>query len=164
MSTEEWEDNELEPNEVELRNKYRILEENNDFTGIIPIWATSINEIADFSSSPFTERYKYCEVFTNELFEKSDIIGLTLPMFDKNWPSEQRYISTLERWSKQLPVDPPTIIRISNKKIHFSDGRHRMVLSKILKSNKMFVSCPIHLIDEISKLITIIRYSAYDHK
>lgn len=155
MIFEIWEDEDLEPDQVILRNKYKQAELNNDFSGICPIWASNEETIFDFGYSPYLGRYTYCVVNPIELFQSSNLIGLSLPMFNGDWPSESRYISTLERWSDKLPVDPPSISQITNGEIRFVDGRHRMILAHVLKAETMIVSVPNKLIQALSELIKI---------
>lgn len=155
MEIDVWEDEDLEPDEIILRTKYKQAELNKDFLGICPIWACNRSTINDFGYSPDSGQYAYCEVNTNELFHISDLSGLLLPMFNGDWPSEQRYISTLERWSKKLPVDPPTINQIKKGIVHFVDGRHRMNLAHVLSADIMIVSVPNGLIRELSEIIKI---------
>ena len=155
MEFEIWEDDDLEPEQVILRNKYKQVEIDDNFSGIYPIWATNEETILDFGYSPYSEMYSYCEVNPRELFHLSNLIGLSLPMFNGDWPSEARYIATLERWSDKLPVDPPTISQIANGKIRFVDGRHRMMLAHVLKAEKMIVSVPNRLMPALSELIKI---------
>jgi len=155
MVFEIYEDEDLEPDQVILRNKYKEAELNGNLFNIAPFWATKIDEIEDYSFSGFSDNRSYCEVVVSDLYYISDFIGLSLPMFDKNWPSESRYISTLERWSMKLPVDPPSISQILNDKVHLVDGRHRMILAYVLKAETMIVSVPNKLIPALSEMISV---------
>jgi hypothetical protein len=155
IKLEIWEDEDLEPEQVILRNKYKQAELDRDFSGIIPIWATNDETIFDIGYSPYSEMYSYCEVNPNELFQISNLIGLSLPMFNGDWLSETRYISTLERWSDKLPVDPPTLSHIEKGRIRFVDGRHRMMLAHVLKAETIIISVPNRLIQPLSELIII---------
>lgn len=155
LEFEIWKDEDLEPFEVDLRNKYKQAELNGNFFDIVPLWATKIEEIEDYSFSGFSDNRSYCKVLVSDLYCVSDFIGLRLPMFDGNWPCESKYITTLERWSKTESVDPPTISEITNGKIHFVDGRHRMILAHVLKAKTMVVSVPNYLIPALSEIICI---------
>lgn len=155
MELEVWEDEDLEPDQIILRTKYKQAELNKGFSGICPVWAYNIETISDFGYSPYSGNYTYCEVNPTDLFLVSDMSGLLLPMFNGDWPSESKYISTLERWSNNLPVDPPTINHIEKGRIRFVDGRHRMTLAHVLKADLMIVSVPNGLIKALSEIIKI---------
>ncbi len=150
-----WEDEDLEPEQVILRNKYKQAEIDGSLDPLCPVWATNKETILDIGYSPYYGRYTYCEVKTHDLFQISDMNGLELPLFNGDWPSESRYITTLEKWSNKFPVDPPTISQIANGKIRFVDGRHRMMLAHVLKAEKMIVSVPNRLMPALSELIKI---------
>ena len=69
MKIEILEDEDLEPDQLVLRNIYKKAELDGDFLGIIPIWENNEQTICDMGYSPFSGRYTYCEVNYSELYQ-----------------------------------------------------------------------------------------------
>jgi hypothetical protein len=97
-------------------------------------WAYGIN-INELYNKTINPAISDCEIYfvkTKELIRKSDFLKVTSQtLFDRNETSMKRMSEILERWKKELFIDPPTIYPcpFDNTRVAFEDGRHRTIVA-----------------------------------
>lgn len=143
-------DEELESEDVELRNKCRALTPE-DYAAIKPIWTTLPQE-CQFPIDAVTDDRCYMICDTDALIPQiNNISDLQFnPSFNVAWWEDERYARTLERWMKGQVVDPPRL-SYTGGKWSIDDGRHRAVLAHYLKSGNIIVCVKKSIIDEVTK-------------
>jgi hypothetical protein len=95
-------------------------------------WAVEerLESLFDLSIHPKWGNNIFIAVSPKKLIENLYVLGISTNKLFNNDVLDFRYVTTLERWEKGLPVDPPTVYFDSSiQKCKISDGRHRLVLS-----------------------------------
>ena len=133
-------DEELTPEEVELRNTCRGLTDE-EFFAIKPIWCIEPEDLQLWMTHPEISGDIYVRCNLNKLIQISDNLFSVhfSRKFNGPWWEEERFCKTLiERWQKGLGVDPPFVSFI-NGHSSFGDGRHRTVLAKELGAESIII-------------------------
>lgn len=133
-------DDELEQDEIELRNACRNLTDD-EFYSITPIWCTKESDFQYPWTHPKNSENLLVECDTAKLIKSAcNIFNIKFTrLFNKNWNEDGRFCNTLlNRWQKGLGVDPPEVNFVKDG-ITISDGRHRAVLANELKAEKIIV-------------------------
>jgi len=119
------------------------------------VWAIGehIDKLRDVTLSPEWQEYDFVHLSPKAIIKKAYFLDLPTDKLFNNDILDFRYVTTLERWEKGLPVDPPTVsVNHERKDISVSDGRHRLVLSYILNKN----SIPVAVLKEDIELLNIL--------
>ena len=121
MYTHNYED--LNPDRLQRLNKYRFMTLA-QLQLIKPCW----------EDEPWTDFSSFAALSVPSLRLLQSAYCLTLP-FDQLFTydvNDFRYVTTLERWEKGLPVYRPSVGLDRDQKIIIEDGRHRSVLNNYL--------------------------------
>ena len=133
-------DEDLMPEEVELRNTCRHLPDD-EFFAIKPVWCTEPEDLQCLLTHPKYSGCIYVQCNLEKLIQICDnLFNVHFSReFDGPWWEEERFCKTLiERWQKGLGVDPPDVSFI-NGHSNIGDGRHRTILAKELGAQQIII-------------------------
>jgi len=121
-------------------------------------WAigSKVDQLLDNNLHPDNGEYIFLLAPPRRVIHFTDLLDLPTKCIFNNDVSDFRFITTLERWEKDLPVDP-AIIYLDGlaQKLKISDGRHRLVLSAFMNKNPIPIAVLISQVKRISDLLNI---------
>ena len=133
-------DDELDPEDITLRNICRQLSDA-DFFSIHPIWSTKIDDMQFWYTHPDCSDNMFVDCDINKLISTNDnLFNIRFSrQFDGDWCEDERFCRTLiDRWQKGLGVDPPEV-SFRNNRSSIGDGRHRTILAKELGAKRIII-------------------------
>lgn len=100
--------------------------------------------------------YKIINISPDKLLQHTFSIGLPTEEIFNDDASDMRYVTTLERWQKNEPVDPPTVcVKDAVKRtLSISDGRHRTVLANYLSQDEIPIAVYKSELETIKMILT----------
>jgi hypothetical protein len=142
----------LPEDNLDRLNVFRYMDRE-ELTKIVPVWISENSK--EYSEGIDFDRYCIIDVNVKHLLKSVELIGLPTDEIFTDDINDLRYVTTLERWQNNKPVDPPTInISDTNKnKLTISDGRHRTVLTNCLKQKNIPILVNKNSKDSILKII-----------
>ena len=125
-----------------------------------PKWACGkyVNKLYDGELHPKRNEYTIFLVKTSEIISNAEFAEVDInALFTGNSKNDFRITRLLYRWENNFFVDPPTLGLCSyeNKKLSFSDGRHRTKLSYLLGYQKIPIAIANDKIQEFRSYIQL---------
>lgn len=152
-------DDELESEDVLLRNKCRQLSDE-EFFSIKPVWSIDADNMQFWFVHPSFTENMFVECNLDKLISTNDNLSNLkfTRKFNRAWFEDERFCRTLiNRWQKGLGVDPPEVhFRKSFSSI--GDGRHRTILAKELGADRIIIrirKCDLQIAVEMLDAIPI---------
>lgn len=127
---------------------------------ILPKWAygQNVDKLLDHIQNPINNEYTIFKVDTIELIMNAELNEINPNiLFTGESNNDYRIARILYRWENDYFVDPPCIgiSSLGEKKIAFSDGRHRTKLCYILGHRQIPVAIDNFQIQNIHSIIKL---------
>lgn len=158
MESYETPDEELEPEEIELRNICRRLTDE-EFFSITPIWCTSIDDLQLPYSHPKFSGDIYIDCDVKKLIQVTVNLGNVhfSREFNGPWWEDERFCHTLiDRWQKGLGVDPPEVNFVDGG-TSIGNGRHRTILACELHVERIVVRIKPNCLRNAEELLDAVK-------
>jgi len=121
-------------------------------------WAVGdiVEQLENPNLHPEVGKYVFMSISPQAVIDVAELLGLPVGTLFNDDVSDFRFVTTLERWERGLPVDPPTV-SIGSKPgtLSISDGRHRLILANFINKKSIPIAVLISQAEIISGLLGV---------
>ena len=148
--------------DFEARIKFYKSKSDEQLKLIVPLWAygENIHHLLDSTLNPKDKEHEIFLVDIKELMSISELSEVnTSFLFTGEMLNDGRVATILYRWDNKKFIDPSSVGLLNRykEKLCFSDGRHRAKTTYLLGHIQMPIAIHKTEIDNISKMIQLIR-------